>query len=98
MNWKIHLKIVEIPEVQNPLDFILDYISGSNSVCDVLFDADLLATKEAGNTNSDDYYRIMWFRTKYITEVQFNKAAQDFAALVYKAWVEAGKPPYAGFN
>jgi hypothetical protein len=88
----------EISLVKNPLEFIFGYISGSNSVCSVLFDADLLATKEAGNTTSDDYYRIMWFRTKYITEIQFNKAAQDFAALVYTAWVEAGRPPYSELN
>jgi hypothetical protein len=88
----------EISLVKSPLDFIFGYIFGSNSVCDVLLDADLLATKDAGNTTSDEYYRIMWFRTKYITEVQFNKAAQDFAALVYTAWVEAGKPPYSELN
>jgi hypothetical protein len=88
----------EISLVKDPLNFIFGYISGSNSVCSVLFDADLLATKEAGNTTSDDYYLIMWFRTKYITEIQFNKAAQDFAALVYTAWVEAGRPPYSELN
>ena len=79
-------------------DELENCFDSSNSVCSVLFDADLLATQEAGNTTSDEYYRIMWFRTKYITEIQFNKAAQDFAALVYTAWVEAGKPPYSGLN
>ena len=87
-----------VSEVKDPLKFIFEYISGSNSVCDVLFDADALATKEAGNTSSDEYYRLMWFRTKYITEVQFNKASQDIAALIYTAWVDAGRPDFSEFK
>lgn len=87
-----------ISEIAEPLKYIFGYISNSNSVCDILFDADKLATKEAGNTTSDEYYRIMWFRTKYITEVQFNKAAQDIAALIYTAWLDAGKPDYSEFK
>ena len=87
-----------VSDVKDPLKFIFGYISGSNSVCDVLFAADALATKEAGNTNSDEYYRLMWFRTKYITEVQFNKAAQDLAALIYTAWIDAGRPDFSEFK
>lgn len=87
-----------ISQIKAPLNFIFRYISGSNSVCDVLFDADSLATKEAGNYTSDEYYRIMWFRTKYITEIQFNRAAQDLAALIYTAWVDAGKPDLSEFK
>ena len=87
-----------ISQVKDPLKFIFGYISSSNSVCDVLFDADALATKEAGSITSDEYYRLMWFRTKYITEVQFNKAAQDIAALIYTAWVDAGRPDFSEFK
>ena len=87
-----------VSQVKDPLNFIFGYISGTNSVCDVLFDADALATKEAGSTTSDEYYRLMWFRTKYITEVEFNKAAQDLAVLIYTAWVDAGRPDFSEFK
>ncbi len=88
----------KVSEVLDPENFIFNYISGSNSVADVLFAADKLATQEAGNTDSDNYYRLMWFRTKYITEVQFQKAAEDIASLIYTAWVEAGKPAFSEFK
>lgn len=84
--------------IQKPLDYIFSYITNANSVCGVLFDADNFAAKQSGKTEGDDYYRLMWFRTGYITEVQFNKAAQDLAALIYTAWVEAGKPGFADFK
>ncbi len=80
--------------VKNPLDFIFNYISNSNAVCDVLFDADKLAEKETGSTRNPDYYRILWFRTKYITKMQFNRAAEDLAALIYTAWMNGGKPSF----
>lgn len=87
-----------IQEVSDPKDFIFNYISGANSAADILFAADKLATKDAGNTDSDEYYRIMWFKTGYITEVQFQKAAQDLASLIYTAWVSAGKPGFEEFD
>ena len=87
-----------VSDVKDPLKFIFNYIAGTNSVAEVLFAADKLAAREAGNTDSDEYYRIMWFRTKYITEVQFEKAEEDLASLIYSAWVEAGKPAFSDFN
>jgi S1/P1 Nuclease len=89
---------VSAPYVKDPLNFIFNYISGSNSVCDILFDADNLAYKETGSREDDDYYRIMWFRTKYITKVQFNHAAEDLASLIYTAWVNAGKPSFSSMK
>ncbi|HED36717.1 MAG TPA: hypothetical protein ENI76_00490 [Ignavibacteria bacterium] len=87
-------KFRSAPYIKNPLKFIFNYISNSNSVCDVLFDADKLAEKEAGSTENQDYYRILWFRTKYITKIQFNHAAEDIASLIYTAWVQGGKPSF----
>ncbi len=80
--------------VSDPLKFIFNYISNANSVCDVLFSADNLAFKQANSRRSKQYYNLMWFRTKYITEIQFNNAASDFAALIYTAWVNGGRPDF----
>ncbi len=85
---------VASPFVNHPLEFIFNYISAANSVCGVLFDADNLAFKECSSRRSNEYYRLMWFRTGYITEVQFNRAAEDLASLIYTAWVNAGKPSF----
>jgi len=81
--------------VKDPEAFIFDYISGANSLNSVLLDADSLAYNQSNSRKDSTYYNIMWFRTKYITETQFNNASKDFAALLYTAWIKGGKP---GFN
>ena len=86
------LEIEPASYVKKPLKFIFNFIANSNSVCDILFNADKLATKESGSTENKNYYKILWFRTKYITEIQFNSAAEDIAALIYTAWIHGGKP------
>ena len=80
--------------VKNPLEYIFNYISDANSVCNVLMDADNFAFKQTNSRRSNAYYNLLWFRTKYITEIQFNKSAEDFAALLYTAWVKGGKPAF----
>ena len=84
--------------VQNPLQYIFNYIYNANSVNVVLLDADKLAQREAGSTENDDYYRILWFRTRYVTEIQFKTAEEDLASLLYTAWVNAGKPIFNDIN
>ncbi len=82
----------EVRYVKHPLSFIFNYITGANSVCDVLFDADNFAYKMTGSRESPEYYRLMWFRTKYITKYQIAKSEEDVASLIYTAWIDAGKP------
>ncbi len=83
---------VSAPFIKDPLKFIFNYISNSNSVCGILFDADNFAYKQCGSRSSDEYYNLMWIKTGYITEIQFDRAAEDYASLLYSAWVNAGKP------
>jgi hypothetical protein len=84
--------------IKDPLPFIFNYISNANSVNIVLLDGDKLAQSESGSTENDDYYRILWFRTKYVTETQFKTAEEDLASLFYTAWINAGKPAFAEIN
>jgi hypothetical protein len=84
--------------IKNPLSFIFNYISYANSVNVVLLDADKLATSEASSTESDEYYNVFWFRTKFITEMQFKSAEEDLASLFYTAWMNAGKPLLTNIN
>ena len=81
-----------VKKVDAPFQFIFDYIADANSVQSVLLDADITATKMAGSTDNDEYLRLMWFKTKYVTEIQFQTAVSDCASLIYSAWIEAGKP------
>jgi len=84
--------------VPNPLDFIFDYITAANSFSDLLFSADNFAFQQSGSRESADYYRLFWFKTKYITAVQFQAASCNLASLIYSAWIEAGKPAVNGIN
>ncbi len=80
--------------ISSPLDFIFNYISDANSVSDILLNADNFAFKNADSRKDEEYYRLMWVKTKYITETQIENAASDFASLFYSAWVDAGKPSF----
>ena len=81
-----------VRKIDAPLQFIFDYIADANSVQSVLLDADISASKIAGSEDNDEYLRLMWFKTKYVTEMQFQTAVSDLASLIYTAWTEAGKP------
>ena len=69
--------------ISNPLSFIFNYITDANSVSDVIYDADLYAFKYAKSREDAEYYRLLWYKTKYITEMQIDNAARDFASLLY---------------
>ena len=92
------LKPDKVTYISDPLNYIFNYISSSNSVCDVILDADDFAYNAVKNHDSDEYYRLLWFKTKYITTIQLTKASEDVASLIYSAWVDAGKPDYKLFN
>jgi hypothetical protein len=81
-----------VRKVEAPFQFIFDYIDNANSVQSVLLDADITAVKMAGSNDNDEYLRLMWFKTKYVTEMQFNTAVSDLASLIYTAWLESDKP------
>ena len=80
--------------VKDPINFIFGYITDANSVADLLFDSDSFAFKMANSRESADYYKFLWFRTKYITETQIENSSRDFASLLYSAWIDAGKPSF----
>jgi hypothetical protein len=82
----------EAAYVEEPLKYIFDYIANSNSLGEVLLSSDKFASKRTGSNNSDEYYNLLWFKTKYITEIQFESAVNSLASLIFTAWTDAGKP------
>lgn len=88
----------EIIFVENPLNYIFNYISNSSSLSEVLFASDKSAAERAGSVENDEYYRLLWFKTKYITKIQFESAYNSLASLIYTAWVDAGEPPINDLN
>ena len=88
----------KIKYINDPLNYIFNYISNSNSICSVILDADNFVYDIVKNNDSEEYYKLLWFKTKYITTIQLTKASEDVASLIYSAWVDAGKPDYKLFN
>ena len=88
----------EVVYVKEPLDYIFNYISDSNSLSEVLFAADKFAASKAGSMESDEYLELLWFKTKYITGIQFEEAYNSLASLIYTAWVDAGEPSFSEIN
>lgn len=84
--------------IENPLNFIFNYLTISNSVSPIIFNADLLAYKQTNSHGSSDYYRLMWFRTSYITLELLSDASAALASLIYSAWTDAGKPDLSELN
>lgn len=88
----------KIGYMSDPLSFIFNYLTISNSVAPIIFNADKLAYKQTESHGSKDYYRLMWFRTQYITMDLLSNASGVLASLLYSAWVDAGKPNLAELN
>ena len=88
----------EVKYVAKPLDYIFDFLTASNFYSPIIFAADKIAYAQSDSHGSDNYYRLMWFRTKHVTINQLSDAARVLASLIYSAWVDAGKPNLAELN
>jgi hypothetical protein len=84
--------------VAEPLDYIFNFLTASNLYSPVIFSADKIAYEKAGSHGTDEYYRLMWFRTKHLTMEQISNACEALASLIYSAWVDAGKPDLSELN
>lgn len=95
---KSSIKVQSVEYIRDPLNYIFEYLTVSNSVAPIIFNADQLAFKQAESHGNSNYYRLMWFRTKYITIDLVSNASGILASLIYSAWVDAGKPILAELN
>ncbi len=89
---KSHLDILNIRPIPNVRNFIFGYINDSNTLVDLILSADKMAFKNGNAKFGENYYKILWDRTGYITIQQFNNAARTLASFIYQAWEKAGKP------
>lgn len=91
-NLKMHNPVL----IANTADFIWNYTMASNLSQCIIFTADTEAAK-IDNKFGDEYFRLLWLKTKHFTFQQMNNAVFAFSSLVYSAWVEAGKPAFNEF-
>lgn len=88
----------KIHHINNPLQFIFSYITDANSLNPVIMAADNHAGSLAGSKDNDEYYRLLWFRTEYLTNIQIQNASNALASLLFTAWINAGKPSLNDIN
>jgi len=88
----------EVKYVAKPLEYIFDFLTASNFYSPVIFTADKTSFAQAGSHGSEDYYKLLWFRTKHVTINQLSNASGVLASLIYSAWVDAGKPSLEELN
>lgn len=92
------IKLHQIEYVTDPLNYIFDFLTRTNSFAEVIFIADKIAYDQTGKHGGNEYYRLLWFRTKYLTIDQISHAAESLASLIYTAWIDAGKPNLSELN
>lgn len=82
--------------VSDPEKYIFSYIDGADIYAETILDADKLALQASGDKYDGKYYKLLWFRTRYMTVQQLDSAARALASLYYTAWINAGKPALNG--
>jgi hypothetical protein len=78
--------------VNNIPAMIFNYIAEANNYVELILSADKFASKKTDGKFDKDYYRLLWFKTKYVTMNEINSAALSLSSLIYSAWMDAGKP------
>lgn len=83
----------QIPYYVNSIpSLIFDYIAEANNYVELILSADKFAAKKTDGKFDKEYYRLLWFKTKYVTLNEINSAALSLSSLIYSAWMDAGKP------
>lgn len=83
----------QIPYYVNSIpSMIFNYIAEANNYVELILSADKFASKKTDGKFDREYYRLLWFKTKYITINEINSAALSLSSLIYSAWEDAGRP------
>lgn len=79
--------------IEDPFAAAVEWCLHSHSLCELVLQADLEATRAAGGrTDTEEYYSEFWVRTGELAMDQIGWAASHLASLWYTAWVDAGRP------
>ena len=85
----------QIPYYVNSIPgLIFNYIAESNNYVELILSADKFAAAKTDGKFDREYYRLLWFKTKYVTLNEINSAALSLSSLIYSAWMDAGKPVF----
>ena len=79
----------KISKVQS---YIFNYLYANHSYVQPLLQADKTAFNMAGEQYNEVYFESLWNNTKSFTTKLLEESSKTTTALIYTAWLEAGKP------
>jgi hypothetical protein len=88
----------QVAPVKDVSGSAFDYIYESNLLLPVVMMADTVAANVTNKDYNEEYYRLLWFRTQFVTIGEMTNAAERLASLFYTAWLEAGTPAFELFQ
>lgn len=81
-----------VDSIENVSDFVFEFMYENYTYVDSVLLADSQAMDLAGSTSGDLYYAELWnLSQSFTTDLLFN-ASHRLTALIYTAWLHAGKP------
>lgn len=87
-----HIRKSTVEPIHDIQSCIFDVIRESNTYQTVLMSADKLSSDKTKGVFNQEYYKLMWFYTEFVTMDRLDKAASRLANIYYLAWEKAGKP------
>jgi hypothetical protein len=78
--------------IDKPIDYIFDRVYETNGLVDSIYNSDKVARLASGGSFNATYYAKLWEMTGQMTQIQFQRATQVWANLIYTIWVNAGSP------
>lgn len=89
---QIQLNSGNCNKIGNVHQFIFSYMYANNKYVNQLLHSDLVAYEYAGKAYNDVYYEALWKNSSVFTQKLLEESSRTMAALIYTAWIEAGKP------
>ncbi len=90
---QINYNGVPIGEIQDPGQYVFDFLYTNYTYVDSVLDADNYAQGiSGGNTYSSAYKQALWEKTSGFTTMLFKNASHALAEMMYTAWLKAGSP------
>lgn len=89
---QIQLNSSNCKKIGNVHQFIFSYLYANNKYVNQLLQSDSVAYEYAGKAYSDEYYEALWKNSSVFTRKLLEESSGTTAALIYTAWIEAGKP------
>jgi hypothetical protein len=82
-----------IEEIQDPEQYVFDFLYTNYTYVDSVLDADDYAKGiSGGSTSSGAYKQALWEKTGGFTTMLFENASHALAEMMYTAWLKAGSP------